>query len=371
MLPGPLVSIYQQYKEDTDYVAAWLACTAKSCGYSPSGSTPSNTGKKATGKGKGKKSGKSSSSKATACKNVVAIKDFVPMAQIIASQKPAITVSQFFFKTLSRVIEVRSSFAARLATHGVAPDEESDQSHSHFVQVLQRVREILQPCCPFPSEMPSASTPAAGTVESITNIFDRLELYEPSQKLHSAPDIPKPEPIDQGHLYEAETPCSEQEAMITFALLIRDLDTIRETILCAWLRHTDQLLDLAACAVTTNTGIDLARSLIAQVEPELRQYGGLVGVCKIIFEGCARAGDCTDEHLADWSSCTTFDLYRVSSIVYFDILKMVKVLVSEISTKSNAIIKSGYTGMPDLTRTFEYKAGPDKFEHDKSKLAAL
>lgn len=70
MLPAPLVSVYQQYKQDTDSVASWLASTAKACGYPADLLKPVGQAKK-----KAKHKHKNTSSK-----YVVALKDFVPLA---------------------------------------------------------------------------------------------------------------------------------------------------------------------------------------------------------------------------------------------------------------------------------------------------
>lgn len=367
MIPERLVSVYLQYKQGTDFVASWLASTAKSCGYSTIGSTTSasdtveNTN---SGKHKGKPSAKE-----TTCKTVVAIKDFVPMAQIIASHKPRIKVSQFFLKTLDTVIEMRSSFGKHLALNGVTHDSLSDQSHCHFVNVLRQVRKVLQPCCSSPDEATPSHDPV---VQEVTNAFGRLELFEPSQKFLSTPAIPKSElPIDQIE-YEAEVPSSEGDSMTAFALLINDLNSIRKIIMGIWGGQIEDALDLTTCGIATNTAIDLARNLIAQVELELREYGGTCGVCRLIFEDFAQAEGCTGKDvLNDWELCTDDNLYYVGAVIYFDILDMIESFANDLSPKYDTTIGSDYTGMPSLFKQFDTEFARDRLEHNKAKMAAL
>ncbi|KAI8717223.1 hypothetical protein NCS52_00797500 [Fusarium sp. LHS14.1] len=366
MPPDPLVSIYQQYKQGTDFVASWLASTAKSCGYSTSDTAPSasNPGQEKTNdKSKGKRPAKE-----TTFKTVVAIKDFVPMAKIISSHKPSIKVSQFFLKTLDMVIEMRSGFGKHLDANGVARDHLSDQSHCHFVDVLREVQKILQPCCSSPDETTSPDP----LVHEIINPFDRLELFEPSQKFLSTPAIPKSElSIDQNQ-YEAEILSSRDDAIAAFRLLVKDLDLIKKSVGSIWLAQVDDRLDLASCAVATNTAIDFARSLIAQVEPDLQEYGGARGVCRSMFEAFKQSGKCTEEYLIEYRNLWAREnCYATGFLVYFDPLDMIESFANEIPHKHDAIIRSGYTGIPSLFKPLESKNSPGKLEHDKAKIAAL
>ncbi|EEU36521.1 uncharacterized protein NECHADRAFT_81199 [Fusarium vanettenii 77-13-4] len=367
MPPDPLVSIYQQYKQGTDFVASWLASTAKSCGYSTGDTAPSvsNTGQeKKNAKRKGKQSAKE-----TTFKTVVAIKDFVPMAKIISSHKPSIKVSQFFLKTLDMVIEMRSGFGKHLAESGVALDKLSDRSHGHFVDVLRQVQEVLQPCCSSPDETASSPDPV---VEQITNPFDQLELFEPSQKFLSTQAIPKSEfPIDQNQ-YEAEVLSSRDDAVAAFTLLVKDLDLIRKSVMGIWLAQVDDRLDLASCAVATNTAFDFARSLIAQVEPDLQEYGGARGVWRLMFEDFNQSGKCTEEYLIEYRNlCARENFYATGFLVYFDPLDMIESFAKEIPPKHDAVVKTGYTGIPSPFKPLESKHSPGKLEHDKEKIAAL
>ncbi|KAL1873477.1 hypothetical protein Daus18300_003840 [Diaporthe australafricana] len=126
MLPSTLVSVYQQYKQDTDSVDSWLAITAKACGYPADLLTT-------VGLVKRKKHNK----KVSQNKHVVAIKDFVPLAEFIAaSKKPAAAVPESFVDTINRVIKVRSSFESNMREHGAEPSAEASEKHSFFVGVL-------------------------------------------------------------------------------------------------------------------------------------------------------------------------------------------------------------------------------------------
>lgn len=281
MLPGPLVSTYRQYKEDTDAVASWLASTARACGYSAdlfTGSGPSQAPSSSTRlKGKARVQAKNaaggqSSSRPPAPpagpKFTIAIKDFVPLAKFVAdSSKPIAQVPLNFFQTLNRVITVRSGFGTQLAKHGANVSRESDLRHSHFVGVLEQVREILKP----------RTSPA--TQEADNNLagrFASLELYEPSEQFLNAPDIERPAraPNDNA-IYELEPPNTLEEAVFAFGLMMDDLDRIRFSIASIWQRYRRGATDLAAAALATNTACDLARNLTEEIAPMFKNHGGV------------------------------------------------------------------------------------------------
>lgn len=131
MLPGPLFSAYQQYKEDTDSVAAWLASTARKCGYKAD--QLSSSGAKAGPgrlKGKARKDAKKQQQAPqiapSAPKHIVAIKDFIPLAEhIFASTKPLIKVPAAFATTIDRVIYMRSKFGEKMRKCGIETNKDS------------------------------------------------------------------------------------------------------------------------------------------------------------------------------------------------------------------------------------------------------
>jgi hypothetical protein len=109
MLPSSLKSIYQQYKADTDYVAAWLATTAKAHGYTNdapgSNHPPTKSGRK---KSKARKAVKAThqpqpSNSTTKVPYVIRIRDFEPMASYVA-KIDSISVPDHFVVALERVI---------------------------------------------------------------------------------------------------------------------------------------------------------------------------------------------------------------------------------------------------------------------------
>ncbi|KAM0421286.1 hypothetical protein ACHAPT_011008 [Fusarium lateritium] len=140
MLPPQLASTYRQYKQDTDSVASWLASTALARGYPADLLIASVSTPKTTGRLKGKAGTKARASKPKPTegkKHIIAIKDFVPLADFIAGRLE--TVPDVFSTTIDRLILTRSGFGSQLGKGGAQPDPESDEKHGYFVGVLEAV----------------------------------------------------------------------------------------------------------------------------------------------------------------------------------------------------------------------------------------
>ncbi|KAJ9138152.1 Ank-repeat protein mbp1 [Pleurostoma richardsiae] len=379
MLPGPLVSVYQQYKQDTDAIAAWLASTAKRCGYAAdllSSGKPAQTGSRRL-KGKARKqdkvSGNASSgrhvSKANRTKYIVAIKDFIPLAEFIAgSSQPTVGVPHVFSDTIDRVITVRSSFKSRMAEHGAQLSEESDLTHSYFVGILENVREILKPKMPAtvkPFPVPGSSDDAA---EELANRFGALEVYEPSQEFLDAPDMERPlNADDDTAVYEAERQTTFEDAMVAYTMIINDINRIRSHIEWIWTNYRVGLFDLAAAAVATNTGIDLARNLMEDVIPLFKDHGGTWTMTTRFFTMCClRKGYDIDYIFLEGSADNfNYDLYDIADGVYMTTYRILMSFRNVLNPRTVPIIKEGMFGTYNPSSDRKHKAGRQKFEEDQ------
>jgi hypothetical protein len=124
MLPSFLQGTYAIYKEDTDYVASWLASTARRCGYSLDllSNVAWEVSAQKVSKKKKKKNSKaptlvdtlttqgqsSATTLATPVIYTIAVKDFVTLAEyIVAFQEPPVEVPFSFVSVLDRAIALR------------------------------------------------------------------------------------------------------------------------------------------------------------------------------------------------------------------------------------------------------------------------
>ncbi|KAH7210118.1 hypothetical protein DER44DRAFT_775059, partial [Fusarium oxysporum] len=183
-------------------------------------------------------------------KYVIAVKDFIPLAKFFLASKPLIPIPPSFVETLDQVLYVQARFGAQMIDHRMKPSTQSDATHSFFVGILEKARDDLG------------------------NRFSGLKIYISSPELLDFTDIERPKNA-QGDdtIYEAEPETSLEDALVPFTIMMNDLNQIRSYIEWIWFNYRDGYFDLASAAVSTNTGINLARNLIDQVLPIIKDHG--------------------------------------------------------------------------------------------------
>ncbi|KAM0194817.1 hypothetical protein ACHAPA_009145 [Fusarium lateritium] len=293
MLPEALIGALQRYKEDTDSVAAWLASSAKLCGYQSKlqdhidnqsgGSSQKGSGRL---KGKDRKAAKEKDgAKKTASKHKVAISEFVPMAQcIVACKSPYIKIPPSFVVVLDRVIRLRSSFGSRMTEMGVERNDEADSTHTYFVEILRQIKDVLQPRIASKLfKMVSVTLEE----KSIPRGFNALELYEPSQEFLDSPEIQRPQnTMGDTTVYEAEAANTFEDALVVWHLLVGDADRIRKRIRWAWQGYRDGDFDITAAAIATNTGIQMVRNQVKQFSDLFEYHGGVLILSALHLRSC-------------------------------------------------------------------------------------
>ncbi|EQB44956.1 hypothetical protein CGLO_16239 [Colletotrichum gloeosporioides Cg-14] len=365
MLPAPLVSVYQQYKQDTDSVASWLASTAKACGYPADLLKPVGQAKK-----KAKHKHKNISSK-----YIVALKDFVPLAQFIAgSKKPVVDVPESFVATINRVINVRSSFSNRLAEHGKKTAFQVEKSHSFFVGILEQVRESLRPRMPTATAAWAESS-SSSSADALANAFEALKVYEPSDDFLKAPDIKRPEPekATDKVVYEAEGAAYSdfEDAMFAYSVMLEDLRKIRAQILFIWQNYRDGAFDVATAAIATNTAIELAHNVAEEVIPLFRSHGGVWQVAMNYYHAAALASGFSKEsmNISDGGrdNRTAFNVktYDVANNTYINVYRFLEGFQAVLRPNMLPLFKQGVFGTYDPTSNFKTKSPAEKFQEDQ------
>ncbi|KAM3452244.1 hypothetical protein MY3296_004682 [Beauveria thailandica] len=324
MPPSSLNGYYQQYKADTDIVAQWLELTAKEHGYqgssSPSASNPAATRGRRKGKARKQEQakatatatapGQASSSAATPgagpkTTRIIKTRDFESMATHIASCSSSsgisISIPRYFARALDRVISVRKTFSARLASNGVQISAQSDKSHSFFVEVLEKVREVLRPLLATVqvsnvSVAAEAATPETASEQSndlLHNLFGVLEVYQTSSQFdeEEQPDAvpPSPPPAPAQTAYVAEQATSAMDLVFAMTALLGDLSHLRAEILELWTCEGTKTLDLASVSVATNTAFELARSMEEDLESLFKEVGGTHAFVTTYFRSLCKA----------------------------------------------------------------------------------
>ena len=300
MISESLQSIYQQYKHDTQVVASWLATTAKTLGYSGQigGSIAGKTPTKTSGRLKGKDRKKAKATQVPIVeptkpsepskpdepskpKYILAIKDFVPLAEHIADASISAHVKfpSFFSVALERVIWVRKSFSEKLKDAGRRFDQKSDARHEFFVNVLEKVRKTLQPLMSVDtfnlSDLKDAVTNVGNhkNKKGLSSLFAVLDVYEPSAAFEAAPDVVLPPSSEMEYTVEIEED-SLFEALFAMTTLMDDLSRLRSEIAELWTKYEAGKMDIAPVSIATNTAIELAHSFEDEISPLVQKNGG-------------------------------------------------------------------------------------------------
>ncbi|RSL44738.1 hypothetical protein CEP54_014559 [Fusarium duplospermum] len=383
MLPPALVSVYREYKKDTNSIASWLASTAKECGYPPDllsntpypqqqqQQQPAKTGRL---KGKARTAAKKNKGKGTTPdtasvpRYIISINDFISLAEhISASKMPALSVPEAFFNTLHRVIAVRSSFSEKLSRHGAELDVKSDARHSYFVGILEKVGEVLKPFKP-----PTASS-SSDAIDTLTNQFDALEVYEPSQDFLDAPDIPRPQAAGQdAAIYEADPSPTLEDALVAFGMMCKDLSEIRQFISSLWSLlvspddDEDDGVDPAVVAVVTNTAIEFAANIIEDMSPIFKEHGGAFIICQHYM---ARILNPKDESLEEFrkrmsESLNQDEHYDLSDSCYYFVGSLLHTLAAVPWQGSTGLYPEGHFGVYDPESDRTSKTGRQKYQED-------
>ncbi|RYP82500.1 hypothetical protein DL770_005560 [Monosporascus sp. CRB-9-2] len=279
MLPEALDSTYERYKHDTAVVSSWLVRTAKRYGYpTPLGVTSGEPrAKSARLKGKARKQinktagghVNTATSRKQRYEYILAIKDFVPLAEFIAAvNKPKpVSIPVAIATTLGRVIRVRKSFSALLEKEGSPLDVDSDVKHSYFVGILEKVRDILKPLVGALDLSEMHET----VPDTSMNPFSELEVYEPSEAFLNAPDVDITMPD-----YVPEPEDTIEDAYLAFCALFQDALSLRSRSSGLWNGYKSGTIHLAAVSVAANTTISLVRQMGEDIAPLINKHGGFL-----------------------------------------------------------------------------------------------
>ncbi|KAI3397036.1 hypothetical protein diail_11271 [Diaporthe ilicicola] len=314
MLPSIFSTTYGRYKTNQDDLATFLAVTGSLCGAPATLIRPANASsddaKSNRPKGKDRKLAKQraaggiidESTRQRAPK--LALRSYVPLAEIIAKSASVHgRVPKWILTVIDKIISDREECFRHINGEDVSEFLEKGQQdgHIHPINVLECVRSILLPR--YKEQVATAQmknqlkTPVKKVLGEISgnahaghlgNTFAKLRMKSPEispssnggadeeVKAVEAEDMEKADAwrtsLAPSQVFAAYPEASREEAWLALGSLRGDIMSIRRTVLEQWAKWKDGAVDLAAAAVTTNTAIDLVRSLENQARPVIESY---------------------------------------------------------------------------------------------------
>ena len=366
MLSQILESKYLQYKEDTRFVASWLAKTARTHGYPLKLLVNEDLEKEklqATVKGnkraKREKKGaqKADSSKATDSEiptYLLDVKQFVLLAKWIAAyNNPPVRVPSDFVGALNRAIALRSDYGKQISSK----NEESANRHKFFITILERVRKVL--CCRTSTE--SNSEPGSNT---IVNKFEQLEVEEaptaasPTLEVSTATFTQATEAN-----YEPQLDDNLEEVHLAFELILEDFNRLRAVISRTWKRHSEEEIEIEPASIMTNTALDLARNLEEEANSLFRKYGSSEKLLERLWTTtCEKHGeDNTRRDPGEMSS----RMYEAADHLLWTSYVLLSSFLKNRQSESLHLKGPDYFARPDVDSDRSTMTPRGKFEDDK------
>ena len=186
-LPAFLFDNYKRYKEDTNRIATWLVETAQKHGRHTQGQPSSSSRLKGKARTQAREAAKASGGTGTTTRITITAREFIDNAEWIANLKPPVKVPQFILSLICSAISLRTHCATWFQKTEANEDLENDNaSHSHFIRVLERVLQILEPnyasqSTSFAQERMHSrkvDTGVESEMDRLTNIYDVLSIDE-------------------------------------------------------------------------------------------------------------------------------------------------------------------------------------------------
>lgn len=299
-------------------------------------------------------------------KYILAIKDFVPLAQHIYSKaKGPIEKSSDFAATLDRAISLRKD-------HFEFYDENSkddissaaNKTHGYFIGILEGVRETLQSKLRYEDRAREAKMPN-NSVE-LSNMFAGLDVEEPSEEfLNGLPPSRAAETVSSPETdeYEVEQSDDIYEVLLARHAFMTDMNRFRDFVRETWCLYKTFATTLEAAAIATNTALDLARGLDEEYQKHCpTSAADLIG--PFFAVQCILHGEDPDyrELPDDPTNLRMYDIADCSFVLVYSLLNSYAALMKPGSMPQ---YKPGFYGSYDACSDRSKKSGRQKWEEDQ------
>ncbi len=352
--------------EDINYVANWLAQTARRCGYTisaPPSTVVTSSGPKWRGR-KGKP-------KAPPQKRRILIKDYTSLSRQIAQHQPPVIVPISFVNTAKRAIKARQLTSRHYNATGSPP---KNDGHAYFVDVLESVLDVLK--ANFQAQQLDSCIKSLTTISGVTNAFSNLEVEESSEAPPSAPaaDVKPQSPVPVVVEFEAEPMKKEEAEDFAAVCLMNDIDHIMNYVKHLWQLYADGKVELVAASVTAMFAIMIVDRLEDQYLTETerfddKDYDYAVQVARRRYDlQCKSSGvNATSDLVSDEEVAVTSS-YASPNFALSTLLAIIEQL-TEFKHHYNAddtpVYQPGEDGVIDMSRSRLEKSSKEKIEDDK------
>jgi hypothetical protein len=365
-LPDFFFGTYRRYKTDTDAIVKWLAKQATAHGYSSQSTSQEDPSTQTTSKKK--KKGKAKSSPPNE-KQTFTTHELVKLADWIANRRPPITVPSWVVNFLRSVIAGRKRCANWFQTNATS-EKVKNQTHSHFIQILEDVLTKL-----IPKSTPDSKTkPVQSDVDAVTNSFDILSVEDsevdispPVDEFLPATVLQKREPT---YKLEMEEQDNSEEVYFALFCFFEDLNNLREFISNLWRDYQQGKVDLVTASLTTNMAFDLVRRAetdLISLMPAFKSYREISLVPYILM--CHLRGEEFDPDNPPTDELVPEGMRDVADFLFVNVYSLLDGFCDIIQAGHAPIYKPGHYGTYDPSVDRSTLSNYGRWQEDKIILA--
>ncbi|KAF2827075.1 hypothetical protein CC86DRAFT_394111 [Ophiobolus disseminans] len=151
--------------------------------------------------------------------------------------------------------------------------------------------------------------------DDIQTMFAHLEVEEPSGAFQNGSIAAPTASHDIFIHYQAERPDGLQEDFLAFHLLLSDLDKLRTEVERTWEGYKQGMYDLVVASITTNTAVDLARSLEQEYKDLFARRGGTDRMLAMFYQAQCAAANTTESFKDRPGDEMNFKMYETADAI--------------------------------------------------------
>ena len=308
------------------------------------------------------------------------VKDFLSLAKYIAgSTKQGIEIPEIFAYSLKRAISLRRKHSAwsgfRTTSYKDVAHAKSNESHKHFLGILEETFSILKPYMPAHiGDVPLSEAATGGSTTSsnmgddipLSNFFNKLEVEEPSEAFLNAPglDPAAAREFTAGQQYTAEPPQTLEEEFLALQCFLQDVGHIRSLTKQLW-RNYSNGVDLAAAAVTVNTAIVFVRQLEHDFELQFSHKTDYESKIKLFFVAVCADQNQDPEAKERPEDLINFKVYDLVEDIMLGTYSTVHSLQDILQPGIVPVYKPGHFGSRDHSVAWFEKSAREQFKDDQ------
>jgi hypothetical protein len=194
--------------------------------------------------------------------------------------------------------------------------QSSNEKHRHFIQILQKVQQILTQQTAASGKQKQVSEKldrpdSLKQVEDLGNLFEYLEVEDPAEWASGSLPSNSSKIKTTVSTYELEP--SDEDLSFAIFFFLKDLTEIRHYVRQTWAEYREKQIAFTTAAVTMNTAIALFRRLNDDFVSDFPKFDEHRKIIEYIYNGYCDPQNGTGDNFATYAGSG----FRLSSRAFF------------------------------------------------------